>query len=154
MQSGLYENNPRAREIVYILIAQRAARGLGSLYAHANLQTMEEAGTIHSEYTPRGWMKTEKELLLFEQHLYLRQPGYGTSYITGKYLMEHTLMAYAKSKEQSDSQGLLRSYFDGLNAIGNIPVSLGQWELTGSSALIDEILEQFIPLEQLIKHQE
>jgi hypothetical protein len=154
MQAGLYENNPRAREIVYILIAQRAARGLGSLYAHANLQTMEEAGTIHSEYTPRGWMKTEKELLLFEQHLYLRQPGYGTSYITGKYLMEHTLMAYAKSKEQSDSQGLLRSYFDGLNAIGNIPVSLGQWELTGSSALIDEILEQYIPLEQLIKHQE
>ena len=154
MQAGLYESNPRAREIVYILIAQRAARGLGSLYAHANLQTMEEAGTIHSEYTPRGWMKTEKELLLFEQHLYLRQPGYGTSYITGKYLMEHTLMAYAKSKEQSDSQGLLRSYFDGLNAIGNIPVSLGQWELTGSSALIDEILEQYIPIEQLIKHQE
>ena len=154
MQAGLYESNPRAREIVYILIAQRAARGLGSLYAQANLQTMEEAGTIHSEYTPRGWMKTEKELLLFEQHLYLRQPGYGSSYITGKYLMEHTLMAYAKSKEQSGSQGILRSYFDGLNAIGNIPVSLGQWELTGSSALIDEIMEQFIPLEQLIKYQE
>ena len=63
-------------------------------------------------------------------------------------------MAYAKSKEQSDSQGLLRSYFDGLNAIGNIPVSLGQWELTGSSALIDEILEQYIPLEQLMQLQE
>ena len=75
MQAGLYESNPRSKEIVYILIAQRAARGLGSLYAHANLMTMEEAGKIHSEYTPRGWMKTEKELLIFEQHLYLRQPG-------------------------------------------------------------------------------
>ena len=42
------------------LIAQRAARGLGSLYAHANMMSMEEAGKIHSEYTPRGWMKTEK----------------------------------------------------------------------------------------------
>ena len=61
MQTGLYENNPRSKEIVYILIAQRAARGLGSLYAHANLMSMEEAGKIHSEYTPRGWMKTEKE---------------------------------------------------------------------------------------------
>ena len=30
---------------------------------------MEEAGGIHSEYTPRGWMKTEKELLIFEQQL-------------------------------------------------------------------------------------
>lgn len=75
MQAGLYEDNPRARELVYIMIAQRAARGLGSLYAHANEMTMEEAGGIHSEYTPRGWMKTEKELLLFEQHLYLRQPA-------------------------------------------------------------------------------
>ena len=64
MQAGLYDDNPRVREIVYIMIAQRAARGLGSLYAHANEMTMEEAGGIHSEYTPRGWMKTEKELLL------------------------------------------------------------------------------------------
>jgi hypothetical protein len=69
MNAGLYDNNPRVREIVYILIAQRAARGLGSLYAHANEMTMEDAGKIHSEYTPRGWMKTEKELLKFEQHL-------------------------------------------------------------------------------------
>ncbi|MDG2448118.1 MAG: hypothetical protein P8M34_00720, partial [Saprospiraceae bacterium] len=34
MQAGLYDDNPRVREIVYIMIAQRAARGLGSLYAH------------------------------------------------------------------------------------------------------------------------
>jgi hypothetical protein len=37
--------------------------------------TMAEAGTIHTEWTPRGWMKTEKELLIFEQNLYLRQPA-------------------------------------------------------------------------------
>ena len=42
-------------------------------------------------------MRTEKELLIFEQHLYLRQPGYGTSYVTGKYLLEQTLADYAKS---------------------------------------------------------
>ena len=61
--------------------------------------TMEEAGKIHSEYTPRGWMKTEKELLLFEQQLYLRQPGYGTSYITGKYLIEEMMMEEAKNDD-------------------------------------------------------
>lgn len=69
MQAGLYNDDPRVKEIVYIMIAQRAACGLGSLYAHANELTMEEAGKIHAEYTPRGWMKTEKKLLLFEQHL-------------------------------------------------------------------------------------
>ena len=131
MQAGLYDDNPRVREIVYILIAQRAARGLGSLYAHANEMSMEQAGGIHSEYTPRGWMKTEKELLQFEQHLYMRQPGYGTSYITGKYLLEQAMMEYSRLKEQQGIRFQLRDFLDHLNSIGNIPISLGQWELTG-----------------------
>lgn len=131
MQAGLYDDQPRVREIVYILLAQRAARGLGSLYAQANLMTMEEAGGIHSEYTPRGWMKTEKDLLQFEQHLYMRQPGYGTSYITGKYLLEQALMEAARQAERDGEPLGIKDFLDRMNAIGNIPVSLGMWELTG-----------------------
>lgn len=133
MDAGLYDDTPRVREIVYIMIAQRAARGLGSLYAHANEMTMEEAGGIHSEYTPRGWMKTEKELLIFEQHLYLRQPGYGTSYITGKYLLEAAMAEYALSKELLGEAFELSDFFDSINRIGNIPIALTQWEMTGYS---------------------
>jgi len=133
MDAGMYDDNPRVREMVYILIAQRAARGLGSLYAHANDMTMEEAGGIHSEYTPRGWMKTEKELLIFEQHLYLRQPGYGTSYITGKYLMEVIMAEMGRIKELNNEPFALKDYFDQLNSIGNIPISLSQWEMTGNA---------------------
>jgi hypothetical protein len=133
MQAGLYDDSPRTKEIVYIMIAQRAARGLGSLYAHANEMTMEEAGGIHSEYTPRGWMKTEKELLIFEQHLYLRQPGYGTSYITGKYLLENTMADYARLQELQGKPFVLRDFFDRLNGIGNIPISLVNWQITGSN---------------------
>ena len=144
MHAGLYDQNPRAREIVYILIAQRAARGLGSLYAHANMLTMEEAGKIHSEYTPRGWMKTEKELLLFEQQLYLRQPGYGTSYITGKYLIEEMMMENAKSDE---SNFTIKKFFDSINRIGNIPVSLGIWEMTGNSNQLESIKNSFSTLD-------
>jgi hypothetical protein len=131
MQAGLYDDDPHVREIVYIMIAQRAARGLGSLYAHANEMTMEEAGGIHSEYTPRGWMKTEKELLKFEQHLYMRQPGYGSSYITGKYLLESALADFGKMKESKNEPFELHEFFDQLNAMGSIPVSLGHWEMTG-----------------------
>jgi hypothetical protein len=131
MQAGLYNDDPRVREIVYIMIAQRAARGLGSLYAHANEMTMEEAGKIHSEYTPRGWMKTEKELLIFEQHLYLRQPGYGTSYITGKYLLERAMAGFAKMKEAQQQPFQVKEFFDQLNAIDCIPISLGHWQMTG-----------------------
>lgn len=144
MDAGLYDDSPRSREIVHILIAQRAARGLGSLYAHANEMTMVEAGSIHSNYTPRGWMKTEKELLLFEQHLYLRQPGYGTSYITGKYLMKNALAEYAKQLEAKGEPFEIKNYFDGFNAMGNIPVSLGHWQLTGDDSPIRAIIGEDI----------
>lgn len=131
MHAGLYDDSPRSRELVWILLAQRAARGLGSLYAHANEMTMEEAGQVHMEWTPRGWMKTEPELRIFEQHLYLRQPGYGTSYVTGKYLLEETLADYARQVEERGEKFELRDFFDKLNAIDSIPISLGRWEMTG-----------------------
>jgi hypothetical protein len=131
MHAGLYDDSPRSREIVWIMLAQRAARGLGSLYAQANEMTMEEAGSIHMDWTPRGWMKTEPELRIFEQHLYLRQPGYGTSYVTGKYLLEQTLADYARLKEERGEPFSLRQFFDELNATDSIPISLSRWEMTG-----------------------
>lgn len=75
-------------------------------------------------------MKTEKELLLFEQHLYMRQPGYGSSYITGKYLLEEAMMEYARTHEGGESNFRIKDFLDQLNRIGNIPISMGQWELT------------------------
>jgi hypothetical protein len=134
MHAGLYDDHPRSRELVWIMLAQRAARGLGSLYAHANEMTMAEAGAVHSEWTPRGWMKTEKELLIFEQQLYLRQPGYGTSYVTGKYLLERALADYGRATQAREEPVRLRDFFDRLNAIGNIPMALGHWQLTGVKA--------------------
>jgi len=139
MHAGLYDDSPRSRELVWILLAQRAARGLGSLYAHANEMTMEEAGTVHMERTPRGWMKTEKELLIFEQHLYLRQPGYGTSYVTGKYLLEQTLADYARQVEERGDDFQLQHFFDKLNAIDSIPTSLARWEMTGLDDQVDNV---------------
>jgi hypothetical protein len=132
MNAGLYDDDPRVREIVYILIAQRAARGLGSLYAHANEMTMEEAGKVHAEYTPRGWMKTEKALLKFEQHLYMRQPGYGTSYITGKFLIDEAMAEYARNMELTGQTFSIKNFLDRMNQIGSIPTSLAAWELNGA----------------------
>ena len=139
MNAGLYDTDPRVREIVYILIAQRAARGLGSLYAHANEMTMEEAGKVHAEYTPRGWMKTEKELLKFEQQLYMRQPGYGTSYITGKFLLDEAITEYARKMELSGQTFTIRNFLDRMNQIGSVPTSLGAWELTGDDGMIKKL---------------
>ena len=132
MHAGLYDDSPRSREIVWILLAQRAARGLGSLYAHANEMTMEDAGKVHVKWTPRGWMEREPHLLKFEQHLYLRQPGYGTCYITGKYLIEQLVTEYAKQLEEQDKPFLMKDFFQAFNDAGNIPVKLVRWQMTGN----------------------
>jgi len=133
MHAGLYEDSPRSREIVWIMIAQRAARGLGSLYAHANEMTMAEAGQVHVKWTPRGWMKREPHLLQFEQHLYLRQPGYGTCYITGKYLIERLLTEWSEQLEEKGKPFVMKDFFQIFNDAGNIPVELVRWEMTGNN---------------------
>jgi len=133
LHAGYYDDNPRAREIVWIMLAQRAARGLGSLHAQANEFTMKEAADFHVEWTPRGWMRPDLDLLGFEQHLYLRQPGYGTSYVTGKYLLDE--LVKDRSKQLGDAFST-RRFFSELNAAGVIPVSLIRWQLTGKG---DEI---------------
>ena len=141
MHAGLYDDSPRSRELVWILLAQRAARGLGSLYAHANEMTMEEAGGVHQDWTPRGWMKTEPDLLVFEQHLYLRQPGYGTSYVTGKYLLERALADFSKLKEEQGEEFRMKDFFDTLNRIDSIPISLARWEMTGLDEDIRSLMQ-------------
>jgi uncharacterized protein (DUF885 family) len=124
MHMGLHDDSPRSRELVWILLAQRAARGLGSLYAHANLKTMEEASRIHLDWTPRNWMRREPHLIKFEQHLYLRQPGYGTSYIVGKYLIERLMTQRAKQLELENKPFVMQDFFKAFNDYGNIPVML------------------------------
>jgi hypothetical protein len=141
MHAGLYDDSPRSRELVWIMMLNRAARGLGNLYAHANELTMEQAGDIHVNWTPRGWMRRDP-LLGFEQHLYLRMPGYGASYITGGRLMEETI---AERARQLGDSFTLRRVMDEINAAGMIPVSLIYWEVTGDDRMMRE-LQQGRPL--------
>ena len=83
MQAGLYDDVPHGRELVYIMLANRAARGLASLYVQANMMSLAEAGRFHASWTPRHWSDPNSKLVGFEQLLYARQPGYGPSYIVG-----------------------------------------------------------------------
>ncbi len=128
MHAGLYDDNPRARELVWVMLAQRAARGLGSLQAQANHYTLQEARDFHVKWTPRGWMREDLDLLGFEQLLYLRQPGYGTSYITGKALMDRLIADRARQLGEAFS---LEAFFREVDEAGVIPVALLRWQLTG-----------------------
>ena len=128
LHMGYYDDNPRAREIVWIMLAQRCARGLASLYAQANQFDIKQAKAFQVEWTPRGWMRPDLDLLNFEQQLYLRQPGYGTSYVTGKYQIDELI----KDRAQQLGDGFtMRRFFDEFNAAGVIPVSLIRWQMIG-----------------------
>ena len=135
MQMGLYDRSPRSREIVWIMLMNRAARGLGNLYAHDGQLDMAQAANIHVDWTARGWMKRDP-LLGFEQHLYLRQPGYGAAYVTGGRLMEEVI---AERARQLGPQFTMRRFFDEVNGAGMIPVSLIYWELTGDDRMVREL---------------
>ena len=115
------------------MLAQRAARALSGLYLHGNVFDMEEAVAHATEWTPRDWLP-DAALVRNEQHLYLQQPGYGTSYLTGKIQIEE-LMAEWAIREGNDFT--LKRLFDAFFAAGVIPVVLTRWEMTGTR---DELL--------------
>jgi Bacterial protein of unknown function (DUF885) len=124
MEAGLYDKSPRGREVVWAMLANRAARGLASLYVQANEMTLQEAGKFHAAWTPRGWSDPNSDLVAFEQLLYLRQPGYGTSYITGKLELDRLISGYSFEQEQQGKKFSLPEFFRKLNASGVIPFSL------------------------------
>jgi hypothetical protein len=139
LHAGYYDDNPRAREIVWIMLAQRCARGLASLYAQANEFDIKQAKAFQVEWTPRGWMRPDLDLLGFEQQLYLRQPGYGTSYVTGKALIDELIKDRA---HQLGDAFTLHRFFDEFNGAGMMPVSLIRWQMTGDSSEVPTLVER------------
>lgn len=128
MALGLFDGRPRSRELVYILVAQRAARAIGDLRMHGSGHSLEQAAAFASANTPRGWLRLTGNLVRGEQHLYLQQPAYGTSYLVGKIQIEQ-LMA-ARRRQLGDGYST-KAFLDEFTTAGLIPVSLLSWQLTG-----------------------
>lgn len=128
LQAGMFDARPRSRELIYVLLGQRAARALGDLKMHANQLPLEGAAQFAVANTPRGWLRADANTVRSEQHLYLQQPAYGTSYIIGKIQVEGLLAA---RKRQLGDAFTLRRFMDEFNGVGLIPASLVQWEMTG-----------------------
>lgn len=134
MHAGLYDDNPRAKELVWIMLANRAARGLAALYVQANQLSLEEAGHFHAGWTPRNWAIAGDQLTAFEQLLYLRQPGYGASYILGKLEFDQLLTEYARQQDLAHQPFVMRDFMDRFNNEGMIPIPLMEDELITDKA--------------------
>lgn len=128
LQAGMFDARPRSRELIYILLAQRAARALGDLRMHANLATIEQSAEFTTANVPRGWLSLKGNLVRFEQHLYLQQPGYGTSYVIGKLIGDRILMT---RRQQLGDAFSFRKHMEAFDAVGLVPATLVEWEMTG-----------------------
>lgn len=137
LQAGMFDANPRSRELIYVLLGQRAARALGDLMMHANKLTLPEAAKFAATNTPRGWLRESAATVWFEQHLYLEQPGYGTSYLIGKIEAEKLLRSRV---EQLGKAFSMKRFMDEFNAVGLVPIALVRWQLAGPSPDLVELL--------------
>ena len=124
MHAGLYEGRPRSRELVYVMLAQRAARALGDLHMHDNTWTLEQASEFASRETPRGWLRLDGRTVRGEQLLFLRRPSYGTSYIVGKAMTDELVASMSRNGPLP-----MKALLDGLNRTGLLPMSLVVREL-------------------------
>ena len=134
MGAGLFDENPRARELVLNLLAFRAVRAIADLRLHSGEWTAEEAVRYAVRTTPDGWVLADGETIWGDLAIYLGQPGYGTSYVVGKVQVEKLLADYASLKGGTFE---LKAFLDEFFSKGLIPQSLIRWEMTG---LDDEII--------------
>jgi uncharacterized protein (DUF885 family) len=114
-------------------VANRAARGLAGLKVHGGELSLEQALDFASRNTPNGWLLRDGETNWGEQRLYLQQPGYGTTYLTGKAQIEALIGELALAQGERFS---LPGFFERFFASGMIPLSLIRWEMTGDESEI------------------
>jgi len=131
MQAGMFDARPRTHELIYILVAQRAARSLGELYMQSNQMSLEQAAAFACANVPRNYLRLNGNLVRGEQFIYLQQPGYGTCYLMGKIQLDRLL---AEKKAEQGDQFTMKAFMDDFNKRGMIPASMLRWEMTGKKS--------------------
>ncbi len=51
---------------------------------------------------------------------------------------ENTMAEYARMKESKNEPFEMKAFFDELNVIGSIPITLGRWQMTGVQSFLGQ----------------
>ncbi len=130
LQAGWLDQRPKAREIHYILQANRAARLTPELKAQTGEWSFDTALASLANRTPY-WMEKTDDTALYDMTLYLRQPGLGLNYYFGKLQLEQLLAEMGHREGKTFNLG---RFHDRFIASGIIPIALTRWELTGDDS--------------------
>lgn len=128
LQAGLFDFNPRSKEIIYSFMRLRALRMEVDIRLAIGDFSIAEAGEYLAEKVPMDRPSAFDEATLIASH-----PGQAIAYQVGKLQIENLLAAARLADTENFS---LQAFHDTLMRNGNVPIALQRWELLG---LDDEI---------------
>jgi hypothetical protein len=121
LQAGLFDNQPRTREIIYSFMRLRALRVEADVKLALGLFTLQQAADYLAQTVPMDHGTALQEAALFAS-----SPGQAISYQIGK-LQITQLLADAR-RAHGDGFSLLR-FNDFVWSNGNVPLALQRWEM-------------------------
>jgi hypothetical protein len=135
LQAGLFEDQPRVRELIQIFGIFRAARVPADVWLQTRRMNVAEVVDYWLERVPY----LDANVARVDAEIYLRRPpGYGIGYTIGALQMERLL---ADRKRQLGDGFNLQTFHDQFMAAGRLPLSLVRWDMTG----LDDEVRQFWP---------
>ncbi|HEX8140314.1 MAG TPA: DUF885 family protein [Pyrinomonadaceae bacterium] len=131
LQSGLFDDSPRTREIIYNFMRLRALRVEVDVKLALGIFTIQQAADYLEKTVPM-----DKETARSEAAFFAAAPGQAISYQIGKLQIVKFL---ADTRRTQGERFSLRAFHDFVWKNGNVPFSLQRWELLGLRDEIDEI---------------
>jgi uncharacterized protein (DUF885 family) len=124
LQSGLFDDSPRTREIIYNFMRLRALRVEVDVKLALGEFTLDQAAKYLQEKVPMDEQTARQEAIAFSTG-----PGQAITYQIGKLQIIKFL---ADARMQQGDKFNLRTFHDFVWKNGNVPIALQQWEYLGS----------------------
>jgi hypothetical protein len=123
LQAGLFDDQPKTREIIYNFMRLRALRVEVDVKLALGEFTIEQAAEYFVKNVPM-----DRETALGESAFYASDPGLAIAYQMGKLQITQML---AEARRQQGERFDLRAFHDSLWRNGNVPLALLRWETLG-----------------------
>jgi len=130
LQAGLFDDDPRARAVIYNFMRLRALRVEVDVKLALGLVTLEEAAENLQSRVPM-----DAETARYEAAFFCSAPGQAISYQIGKLQLLKFLADARLARREEFS---LRAFHDFVWENGNVPFALQRWEYFGLRDEIDE----------------
>jgi uncharacterized protein (DUF885 family) len=123
LQSGLFDDSPHTREIIYNFMRLRALRVEVDVKLALGEFTLDQAAKYLQEKVPMDEQTARQEAIAFSTG-----PGQAITYQIGKLQIIQFL---ADARMQQGDKFNLRTFHDFVWKNGNVPIALQQWEYLG-----------------------